>query len=169
MPQICFFMRDLTGKKIIRDINVEAVTFTLETTGKLPKKKAIEYIEKSLLLNGYGFIPAGEDMVKFINFAAIKPGPEHPLVFDRYNPPDGESIATYVHSLNFLEPEDVKKSLSELVPLHGYGVLTPLPNSRGIVITENTNTIRYILELLTRMDVEPSRTEKRTFQLTRSC
>jgi hypothetical protein len=82
MPQILLLYEDLTGKKIIRDINVEAVTFTLETTGKLPKKKAIEYIEKSLLLNGYGFIPSGEDMVKFINFAAIKPGPEHPLVFD---------------------------------------------------------------------------------------
>ena len=38
MPQILLLYEDLTGKKIIRDINVEAVTFTLETTGKLPKK-----------------------------------------------------------------------------------------------------------------------------------
>ena len=75
MPQILLLYEELTGKKIIRDINVEAVTFTIETTGKLPKKKAIEYIERSLLLNGYGFLPAGEDFVKFINLAAIKPGP----------------------------------------------------------------------------------------------
>ena len=169
MPQILLLYEDLTGKKIIRDINVEAVTFTLETTGKLPKKKAIEYIEKSLLLNGYGFIPSGEDMVKFINFAAIKPGPEHPLVFDAGKlPQNGEEIVTYIHSLDFIDPEDLKKSLSELVPLHSYGVLTPLPNSRGIVVTENSNTIRYIIELLKHLDVEPSRTEKRSFQLTRS-
>lgn len=169
MPQILLLYEDLTGKKIIRDINVEAVTFTLETTGKLPKKKAIEYIEKSLLLNGYGFIPSGEDMVKFINFAAIKPGPEHPLIFDADKlPQNGEEICTYVHSLNYIDPEDLKKSLTDLVPLHNYGVLSPLPNSRGIVITENSNTIRYILELLKHLDVEPSRTEKRSFQLTRS-
>ena len=169
MPTILLLYEELTGKKIIRDINVEAVTFTIETTGKLPKKKAIEYIEKSLLLNGYGFLPAGEDMVKFINLAAIKPGPERPLIFDPDKLPlNGEEIITYVQSLNYLEPEDLKKSLAELVPLHAYGVLTPLPNSRGIVITENSNTIRYIVELLKHMDVEPSRTEKRSFQLTRS-
>lgn len=169
MPQILLLYEDLTGKKIIRDINVEAVTFTLETTGKLPKKKAIEFIEKSLLLNGYGFIPSGEDMVKFINFAAIKPGPEHPLIFSAEKlPQNGEEICTYVHSLKYIDPEDLKKSLSELVPLHSYGVLTPLPNSRGIVITENSNTIRYIVGLLEHLDVEPSRTEKRSFQLTRS-
>lgn len=169
MPQILLLYEELTGKKIIRDINVEAVTFTIETTGKLPKKKAIEYIEKSLLLNGYGFLPSGEDMVKFINLAAIKPGPERPLIFDPDKlPQNGEEICTYVQSLNYIEPEDLKKSLAELVPLHAYGVLTPLPNSRGIVVTENSNTIRYIVELLKHMDVEPSRTEKRSFQLTRS-
>lgn len=169
MTQILLEYENLTGKKIIRDINVEAVTFTLETTGKLPKKKAIEFIEKSLLLNGYGFIPAGEDMVKFINLAAIKPGPEHPLLFaaDKL-PQNGEEICTYVHSLKYIDPEDLKKTLSELVPLHAYGVLTPLPNSRGIVVTENSNTIRYIISLLEHLDVEPSRTEKRSFQLTRS-
>jgi type II secretion system protein D len=169
MPQILLLYEELTGKKVIRDINVEAVTFTLETTGKLPKAKAIEYIEKSLLLNGYAFIPAGEDMVKFINVAALKVGPERPIIYSTDKlPTSGEAVVTYVQPLQFLDPEDLKKSLGELVPLHPYGVLTALPNSRGIVITENSNTIRYILELLVHMDVEPSRTEKRSFQLTRA-
>lgn len=169
MPQILLMYEDLTGKKVIRDINVEAVTFTLETTGKMPKAKAIEYIEKSLLLNGYAFIPAGEDMVKFINVAALKVGPERPIIYSADKLPEsGEAVVTYVQPLQYLDPEDLKKNLSELVPLHPYGVLTALPNSRGIVITENSNTIRYILELLEHMDVEPSRTEKRSFQLTRA-
>lgn len=169
MPQILLMYEDLTGKKVIRDINVEAVTFTLETTGKMPKGKAIEYIEKSLLLNGYAFIPAGEDMVKFINVAALKVGPERPIIYSADKLPEfGEAVVTYVQPLQYLDPEDLKKNLGELVPLHPYGVLTALPNSRGIVITENSNTIRYILELLEHMDVEPSRTEKRSFQLTRA-
>jgi type II secretion system protein D len=169
MPQILLLYEDLTGKKVIRDINVEAVTFTIETTGKLPKAKAIDYIEKSLLLNGYGFIPAGEGMVKFLNFASIKPSPEHPILFTADAlPKNGEEVATFIQPLQFLDPDDLQKTLTTLVPLHGYGVIQPLPNARGIAITENTNTIRYIIELLKHLDVEPSRTEKRTFQLTRA-
>ena len=169
MPQILLFYEQLTGKKVIRDINVEAVTFSIDTTGEMPKKKAIDFIEKSLLLNGYGFLPAGEGMVKFINLAAIKPGAEHPFIMKQDELPlNGEEIVTYVQPLLYLEADDLKKTLSELVQLHQYGVVTPLPNTRGVAITENSNTIRYIIELLKTLDVQPSRTEQRSFQLERA-
>jgi len=169
MPQILLFYEQLTGKKVIRDINVEAVTFSIDTTGEMPKKKAIDFIEKSLLLNGYGFLPAGEGMVKFINLAAIKPGAEHPFIMKQDElPMNGEEIVTYVQPLLYIEADDLKKTLSELVQLHQYGVVTPLPNTRGVAITENSNTIRYIIELLKTLDVQPSKTEKRSFQLERA-
>ena len=169
MPQILLFYEQLTGLKVIRDINVEAVTFSIDTTGEMPKKKAREFIEKSLLLNGYGFLPAGDGMVKFINLAAIKPGAEHPFIMKESELPDNsEEIVTYIQPLLYLEAEDLKKTLSELVQLHAYGVVTPLPNTRGVAITENSNTIRYIIELLKTLDVKPSTTEKRSFQLIRA-
>lgn len=169
MPQILLFYEGLTGKKVIRDINVEAVTFSVDTTGELPKRKAIEFIEKSLLLNGYGFLPAGEGMVKFINLNAIKPGAEHPFILKQDELPiNSEAIVTFVQPLLYLDAEELKKTLSELVQLHTYGVVTALPNTRGVAITENSNTIRYIIELLKTLDVAPTRTEKRTFKLARA-
>lgn len=169
LPSILDKYADWTGKKIIRDQNVEAVTFTIDSHGTLPKKKAIDFLERSLLLNGYGFIPAGEDFVKILNLAAIKPGAEHPFIMKTEDLPDnGEAIVTFVQPLMYLEPDDLKKTLSELVQLHAYGVVTALPNARGVAITENSNTIRYIIELLKTLDVAPVHTEQRSFQLTRA-
>ncbi len=169
MPQILLEYERLTGKKIVRDINVESVSFSIETTGQLPKTKAVEFIEKSLLLNGYAFIPAGENIVKFLNVAALKPGSEGPDIFTSEDAmPQDEKIVTFVQPLQYLEAEDLKKSIIELVPPHAYQVITPLPNARGVIITDNTNTIRYILRLIEHLDVEPSRTDKKSFQLLRS-
>ncbi|MDB6116735.1 MAG: gspD, partial [Verrucomicrobiaceae bacterium] len=169
LPSILDKYSDWTGKKVIRDMNVEAVTFTIDSHGALPKRKAIDFLERSLLLNGYGFIPAGEDFVKILNLAAIKPGAEHPVIMKTDDLPDnGEAIVTYVQPLQYLEPDDLKKTLSELVQLHAYGVVTPLPNARGVAITENSNTIRYIIALLKDLDKAPVTTEQRSFQLTRA-
>ncbi|HCN77015.1 MAG TPA: hypothetical protein DIT13_07465, partial [Verrucomicrobiales bacterium] len=51
LSQILLVYEDLTGLKIIRDANAEQATVSIETTGELPKDKAIMFIEKSLLLN----------------------------------------------------------------------------------------------------------------------
>ncbi len=169
LPDILALYGSLVDKKIIRDINLESVTFTLTTDTPLPKKDAIDFIERSLLLNGYAFIPAGEKFVKCMMAASVKPGPEHPTIYSADAlPKDGEAVVTFIQPLQYLEPDDLKKNLQDLVPLHAYGTISPLPNSRGIAITENSNTIRYIIELLSHLDVEPSRTEKKTFQLVRA-
>lgn len=169
LPQILDTYADWTGKKIIRDINVEAVTFSIDGHGSMPKRMAIDFVERSLLLNGYAFIPAGPDFLKFVNLAAIKPGAEGPFVMKADELPlNGEAVVTFIEPLKYLEPDDLKKTLSELVQLHTYGVVTALPNARGVAITENSNTIRYILKLLETLDVSPTHTEKRSFLLQRS-
>ncbi len=169
MPQILLEYERLTGMKIVRDINAESASMTIETTGELPKDKAIEFIEKSLLLNGYAFIPAGEGILKFLNVAALKPGSEGPDIFtDLDKLPSDERIVTFVQPLQFIEADALKTALGELVPPHTYQVITPLPNAKGVIITENTATIRYILKLIEHLDVEPSRTDMKTFQLVRS-
>ncbi len=172
LPDILLWYEDETGKKIIRDINVEQVTITIDTTGQLPRSKAIEYVERSLLLNGYAFIPVDEYTVKFLNVGAIKPSgemtPEN-IYTDITKLPQDERIVTFIQPLVWIDAEDLRKSLGELIPqAHPYQIISPLPNSKGIIITENSNTIRYIVALLTSLDVEPSKTDQRTFQLERA-
>ena len=169
LPEILFLYEQLTGKKIIRDINVEGASMTIETTGKMPKAEAIEFIEKSLLLNGYAFVPSGDRMLKMLAYDSKKPTGEGGVpTFARIEDlPKTDQVVNYFMPLTYIEPEDASKVLSDLIPPHSYGKIAAVPNTRAIVITENSSTIRSIVEMLKHLDAEPSRTTQKTFQLTR--
>lgn len=169
IADILLLYEDLTGLKIIRDANAEQATVSVETTGVLPKDKAIMFIEKSLLLNGYAFTPAGEGMVKILAFDAKKPTMEGaPLIDSAMELPMTDQVVSHVVNLKYLNSEDATKAIDQVIPRHSYGVITPVPNAKALVITENSNTIRSILELLERLDNKPSETIQKTFQITRS-
>lgn len=169
LSQILLVYEDLTGLKIIRDANAEQATVSIETTGELPKDKAIMFIEKSLLLNGYSFVPAGEGMVKLLAFDAKKPQTEGaPLFESAADLPETDQVVSYVALLKFLSGEDAVKAIDQVIPRHSYGVITPVPNAKALIITENSSTIRSILALLERIDNKPATTISKTIQLTRS-
>ncbi|MES2595142.1 MAG: secretin N-terminal domain-containing protein [Verrucomicrobiota bacterium] len=170
ISEILLLYEDLTGLKIIRDANAEQATVSIETTGTLPKDRAILFIEKSLLLNGYGFAPAGEGMVKFLAVDAKKPITEGiPLIESAMELPLTDQVVNYVILLKYLNAEDAKKAIEEVVnPLHTYGKIIPIPNAKALVITENSNTIRSIVGLMERLDHKQAETTQKIFQLTRS-
>jgi general secretion pathway protein D len=171
ISEILLLYEDLTGLKIIRDANAEQATVSIETTGTLPKEKAILFIEKSLLLNGYAFAPAGEGMVKFLAVDAKKPITEGgaPLIESAMELPVTDQVVNFVILLKYLNAEDAKKAIEEVVnPLHSYGKIIPIPNAKALVITENSNTIRSIVTLMERLDHKPAETIQKTFQLSRS-
>lgn len=169
LSQILLVYEDLTGLKIIRDANAEQATVSIETTGELPKDKAIMFIEKSLLLNGYSFVPAGEGMVKLLAFDAKKPQTEGaPLYESSADLPETDQVVSYVALLKYLNGEDAVKAIDQVIPRHSYGVITPVPNAKALIITENSSTIRSILALLERIDNKPATTISKTIQLTRS-
>lgn len=169
LSQILLVYEDLTGLKIIRDANAEQATVSIETTGELTKEKAIMFIEKSLLLNGYSFVPAGEGMVKLLSFDAKKPQIEGvPLIESAMELPETDQVVSFVALLQYLSGEDAIKAIDQVIPRHSYGVITAVPNSKALVITENSNTIRAILALLERLDNPPAKTITKSFQLTRS-
>ena len=169
LPEILLLYEQLTGKKIIRDTNAEAATITIETTGKMTKEDAIEFMEKTLLLNGYAFVASGEKMLKLLAFDAKKPPSEGgvPIFAKVDDLPKTDQVVNYFMPLVYIEPEDAAKVLSELIPPHSYGKISAVPNSRAIIITENSATIRSIVEMLKHLDAEPSRTTQKTFLLTR--
>jgi type II secretion system protein D len=169
LSQILLVYEDLTGLKIIRDANVEQATVSIETTGELPKEKAIMFIEKSLLLNGYAFVPSGEGMVKILAFDAKKPQTEGAPFFESaMDLPTTDQVVNFVVILKYLNGEDAIKAIDQVIPRHSYGVITAVPNAKALVVTENSNTVRAIIALLERLDTKPAETKSKTFQITRS-
>lgn len=168
LSQILFVYEDLTGLKIIRDASIEQATVSIETTGELPKDRAIMFIEKSLLLNGYSFVPAGDGMVKILGSDKKPTSDGAPLFESAADLPETDQVVSFVALLRYLNPEDAVKAIDAIIPRHSYGSLTPVPNAKALVIVENSNTIRSILELLERLDVKPGATVTKRIQLVRA-
>lgn len=169
MADILFEYEKLTGKKIIRDVNVEGATMSIETNGPMPKADAIEFIEKTLMLNGYAFVDSGPKFKKLVAFDAKKPSMEGGVgIFkDEKELPQTDAVVNYVQNLTYIEPEDAAKTLAELIPPHSYGKIAAVPNTRAIVITENSATVRSLVDMLKILDAAPSATTQKTFQLKR--
>jgi len=160
----------LTGKKIIRDANAEGATLSIETTGKMSPQEAARFIEKSLLLNGYALLPAGDNTIKMIAFEAGKQprGEGAAVITNPADLPAGDEVVTYIMPLQYLSPEEAARTFSQIASLHSYGVIAPVPDAGVVVITENSSTIRSLLALQESLDVPASETTQQSFQLIRS-
>jgi general secretion pathway protein D len=169
LTEILVDYEEWTGKKVIRDANIEGVKVTIETTGELPKEQAIRYLEASLLLNGYAFVPAGPGLVKILAADAKRPSTEGTDFYtDVAKLPFNEEVVTFIATLKHLNSEDAVKAIDQIVPRHSYGMVQAVENMKALVIIENTATIRAILTVLEQLD-KPAQPEiQKSFQLTRA-
>lgn len=169
LTEILLYYEEWTGKKVIRDANIEGLKATIETTGELPKEQAIRYLEASLLLNGYAFVPAGPGLVKFLLADAKRPATEGTDFYtDATKLPYNEEVVTFIATLKHLSSEDAVKAIDQIIPRHSYGLVQAVENMRALVIIENTATIRAILTVLEQLD-KPAQPEiQKSFQLTRA-
>lgn len=161
----------LTGRKVIRDNAILGATISIETSGRLPRAQAAEFIEKTLLLNGYALLPTeDEDVYKIIAYDAGKQlrSEGTPVIVKPEDLPDSDIPVTYIMPLQHLAPEKAADTFSQIMPSHAYGAIVPLENAAAIVVTDSTSVIRSMLELRDQIDVPPSQLEERAFQLTRS-
>ncbi|MEM7147467.1 MAG: secretin N-terminal domain-containing protein [Verrucomicrobiota bacterium] len=169
-PDIVLLYEELTGKKVIEDPGVQGATITLNTSEKLTRSEAIEYLEKSLLLNGFAFVPSGPKMVKMIATNAGKlPGVEGPpIIYTIEQLPETDTVVTYAMHFQHISAEDALAVFSQIAPNHAYGISAPVPNSGTLVITENSATIRYLYALKEQIDRPPSEIEHKSIQLYRA-
>ncbi|MBX7210487.1 MAG: hypothetical protein K1X78_19410 [Verrucomicrobiaceae bacterium] len=160
----------LTGKKIITDSALTGESMRINALNPLPKKKAISFIEASLLLNGYAIIPVDKDTVKLLHHSGGKsPGAENLPVFNSINDlPEGEQIVHFVMPLQHISPDEASKAFQAVIKLHSYGVITPVVNAAALIITENSATIRSIFEIAQIIDVPPADIANEMIKLERS-
>jgi len=158
-----------TGKRIIRDVSILGAEISIETSHKLTKDEAAVFVEKTLLLNGYALVPSGEDTLKIIAYGGIQPSSEGLPMFTRVEDlPDSDEVVTFIMPLEFLNPAEAAETLTQVFPMHAYGIIVPLTHAQAVVITENASTIRKMDAFRNEVDVPPSRVENRAFDLERA-
>lgn len=171
IPVILLEYERLTGKRVIRDTSIQDKNLIIQTSGKMTYPEAAEFIEKSFLLNGYAILPTeNEDQLKIIAYNTDKkPSSEGLPVFTTpFQLPDSDQIVTYIMPLSFLSSDAAAEMFTNIVQLHPYGKITPLQNASAVVITENASVIRRLVELRDHLDVSPTQTLDRAFQLERA-
>lgn len=170
MGDIVELYQQLTKKRVIRDPKLEEVTVSIETSGTLSHDEAVEFIEKSLLLAGYSFVPSGGNMVKLLAAdQGTMPAREGVPMFLRAEElPKTDQVVSYVLQLKHLDAEEASQAFTQIIPLHSYGSIGVVPNSRSLVITDNSNTILAYVELARQVDLPPSETTSKTIHLKRA-
>lgn len=152
------YYEKLSGKKIVRDVNLGATNISIVTDSRLTRSEALKFIDNALLLNGYAMLPVDDKTLKIINFENGKAlrAQELPVITNEGDIPDTVQVINYVMQLNHVTPNDAIDTFSNIVSLNSYGAMTALEKSNAIVITENTSIIRMLLSFKEFVDVPPS-------------
>lgn len=160
----------LIGKRIIRDPKLENQTVTIETSGVIPPAEAVEFIEKSLLLAGYAFVPSGNNMLKILGYEGGRiPASEGlPMILSSDDLPRTDQVVSFLLKLQHLDSEEAAQAFAQIIPPHPYGKITPVPDAKALVINENSSTIRAYIELGRQVDVPPDEVKHKSLQLERA-
>lgn len=161
----------LINKRLIRDQRLETAVVNIETSGKLSPTKAIEFIEKSLLLAGYAFVPSGDDMLKVIAITDSGKLPSSegvPMILRETELPQSDQVVNFLLPLRYLQADEAAQAFAQIIQPHAYGKLTAVPNAQALLITENSNTIRAYLELAAQVDLPPGDTKHHIVHLERA-
>lgn len=166
------YYEKLTGARIVQDANLTGVNLSISSEQPLTRLEAISYIESVFLLNGFAFLPVdGDDStLKLVNFAAGKSLRSQglPVIATPADLPQTDAVVNYVMQLENITPDEAVRTFSQVVSLNPYGAITPLSNANGVVITENTSTIRSLIDLKAHVDVPPTQVANQFIKLERA-
>lgn len=169
VSEVLSFYERLTGKRIIRDNNLANLTVTIYSPEPVPKRKAAEFIEAALLLNGVALVPSEDNTIKALSTSARKPSSEVvPLFISPEGIPKTDQVVSFYMPLKFITPEDAKKMFEAQVPLHDFGIISVAPGNSALLITESARLIHRLLELRNVIDVQPVTITSKFIQLQRA-
>ncbi len=150
LSRILVYYETMTGTNVIQDAAIQTATLTIQTTKKMPKDEAARFIEKSLLLNGFALIPAGEDTLKIVAVPKEQGQARSeglPIYHEVGALPQSDQLVAYVMTFDHLGSERAAETLNAVFPSHGYGTIVPFPRTSSVLITDNTSVIRRYAEL----------------------
>ena len=157
VSEVLTIYEKLTGKRLIRDSNLQGPELSIMVADPIPQKEAIAMIESSLLLNGYTLVPVDDRTVKILGPSRPPRSEGLPLYLEESQlPADGDKLVSFYKPLRFLAPSEAIPILQGVVQLNAFGSLVAVPNTGAIVITDKTPIIRKALALLEVIDKEPN-------------
>ncbi len=171
-----FILQDyetVSGKMIIKDNQALDLPISIETVHSIPTNEEwMDFIERSLLLNGIALIPAGENMLKAVNWrAGSTPKREGIQTFAHdYEIPDGEQVVNYIMKLKYITTDEALRIFQEVTGNQGtpYAGITEVPEANVLIISENALIVKQLIALQQEIDVQRADVTTEVFQLLRA-
>lgn len=163
--------QQLTGKRVILDTNIADNNVRVVVRGPITEEDLVDFIERTLLLNGFAFAPTNkENTVKLINAAGGAPLRAAELgVFTKDRElPETDVVLTYVMNLEYIKPDEAVRIFPQVVQQNSYGTITAVANASAVIIVDDTAVIRQLKALKELVDVPSAQTEPRWFPLERA-
>jgi len=161
---------DLKGVNLIRDANITSGTkLTVTSKWPLSEEEAIRLLETTFLLNGFYLIAAEDRSIKVLPKNSDPKQEGIALVRSLDDLIGGEVISSFVLKLKWIDPESAKNILTEAFGnLHSYGRIVPVPSVGELVITENSELIRRMKDLLDVVDRPPEEVKRKFVKLSQA-
>jgi len=151
------------GRVVIKPEKVNA-NITLKAKD-LTQKECMEAIETALSMNNIKLVPLGEKFLKVSQAnAPDSTGEGAPVTIgdNIYFPPTGQ-IVTHIITLKHAEISEVQAAVQHL--MHAYGKIQTLENINSLMITDTSDNIQRIRELISFLDQPKERIEPRIYHL----
>ena len=162
--------QQLTGKRVILDTNIADNQVRVVVNGPISKADLIDFIERTLLVNGFVFVPTNkENTVKLINATGGVPVRGGlPVFTDGTTLPDTDQVITYVMTLDYIKPEEAVRIFPQVIQLNSYGAIASVPNASAVIISEDTAIVRQLVALKALVDVPSGKIGTKWFVLERA-
>ncbi len=145
-----------TRRRVIVSSAAAQVMISFVQEPPLTNGEAAELLKKAALLEGLVFVPAGDGIDKLVS-ATGGTNPKNvgvDLYLDVNELPEGDAVVSYVMMLEYIKPDEAVRTFTQVIGQFGtYGSIAAVPNASAIVITENTQLIRMLVELKDQIDV----------------
>lgn len=161
----------LSGKHLIRDVNLNTVQpISLNATG-LSKTDMLKMIETDLLLNGVAIVPVDDKTEKVVATPSQGKNPRSEglkLYANAIDLPLDDQVVSYYMPLNYINPQEAVGIFQQVAPYHTYGIYVPAVSAQAVILTENVSVIRQLIALKELIDVPPAKVVSEWIQLNRA-
>jgi general secretion pathway protein D len=147
---------ELTGRRVTISNAALTAEFRFVQRGPITYGQAAGLLKEAALLEGFVFVPTGENHDRLIYSQSPPNVPGQPLqtITDPADLPEGEQVVTYVMPLKYIKPQEMERTFTAVVrQLGSYGSIAAVPNASSIVITESSSLIRRLIQLQQEIDV----------------
>jgi general secretion pathway protein D len=141
---------DITGINFVLDDNVRGAVTVMSPT-KIRLGDLYEILESILEVNGYAAVPSG-DWVKIIPRAdAATRNHQVRVGSDPSEIPGGDTLVTQIIPIRYADVTEMAQIVRSFLPAGSY--MAAYPKTNSILITDTSANIRFIAEIVQKLDV----------------